>query len=165
MQAYLKESEQDLFKLREWVERRGTPVTIRLVKGAYWDYETVIAAQNDWPIPVWLEKWQSDACFERCSRFLLENYQWLRPAFGSHNVRSVSAALAVADELGVPPTAYEFQMLYGVRRDLQRELVQQGYRVRIYVPFGREWYPYFMRRLAERPANVMFILRNVVADR
>ena len=73
----------------------------------------------------------------------------------------IAAARSYASQQGIDPSRFEFQMLYGVRRDLQRRLVQEGYKVRVYVPFGREWYPYFMRRLAERPANVLFILRNL----
>src|SRR5262249_30281192 len=95
MQAYLTDTEQDLRDLVDWAKARGTPVWIRLVKGAYWDYETVIAAQNDWPVPVWTEKWQSDACYERCSRLLLENHEGRRPACGTHKLRTMAAALAV----------------------------------------------------------------------
>jgi len=88
IQAYLQDAESDLLKLRQWVEERGTPITVRLVKGAYWDYETVNAEQKGWAAPVFKEKWQSDENFEKLSRFLLENYQALRPAFASHNLRS-----------------------------------------------------------------------------
>ena len=159
IQAYLTDTEQDLSDLLDWVKTRGTPIWVRLVKGAYWDYETVIAAQNDWPVPVWTEKWQSDASFERCSRFLLENYQWIRPAFGSHNVRSISAALAVADELGVPPKAYEFQMLYGMGDEFKQVLVGLGRRVRIYTPYGQllPGMAYLVRRLLENTSNESFL--------
>ena len=85
---FTRASGEDLRGLAEWAGRRGTPVWVRLVTGAYWDYETVIAAQNDWPVPVWTQKWQSDACYERCARLLMENHDWLRPAFGTHNVDS-----------------------------------------------------------------------------
>jgi len=159
IQAYLTDTEQDLRHLLKWAKNRGTPVWIRLVKGAYWDYETVIAAQNDWPIPVWTEKWQSDACFERCTRLLMENYQWLRPAFGTHNVRSISSALAIAEELGVPPGAYEFQMLYGMGDEFKEVLVNLGRRVRIYTPYGQllPGMAYLVRRLLENTSNESFL--------
>ena len=80
----------------------------------------------------------------------------------THDEKMVEATRAFVKEQGIPPSAFEFQMLYGVRRDLQRALVADGYRVRVYVPFGTEWYPYFMRRLAERPANVIFLAKNVL---
>ena len=79
----------------------------------------------------------------------------------THDEAMVEATRGFVQKQGIPPTAFEFQMLYGVRRDLQRALVEEGYRVRVYVPFGTEWYPYFMRRLAERPANLLFFVRNV----
>ena len=112
VQAYHPEAEAELRMLRDWVERRGTPITIRLVKGAYWDYEVLTARRLGWPEPVYLEKWQSDASFERCARFLLEHHERLRPAFGSHNVRSLAHAIAAAEAIGLPPSAYELQTLY-----------------------------------------------------
>ena len=102
VQAYHPEAEAELRMLRDWVERRGAPITIRLVKGAYWDYEVLTARRLGWPEPVYLEKWQSDASFERCTRFLLENHDRLRPAFGSHNVRSLAHAIAAAEAMGLP---------------------------------------------------------------
>ncbi|HET6572678.1 MAG TPA: proline dehydrogenase family protein, partial [Fimbriiglobus sp.] len=87
IQAYLRDTEADLHRLLAWArDKRKTPVWVRLVKGAYWDYETVLAAQHGWPVPVWTQKWQSDANYEKLSTFLLENHAWLVPAFGSHNV-------------------------------------------------------------------------------
>ena len=159
VQAYLIDTEKDLTELLAWVKARGTPAWVRLVKGAYWDYETVIAAQNDWPVPVWTEKWQSDACYERCSRLLLENYEWLRPAFGTHNVRSMAAAMALADHLNVPPTAYEFQMLYGMGDEFKDVLVGLGRRVRIYTPYGQllPGMAYLVRRLLENTSNESFL--------
>ncbi|HKA08689.1 MAG TPA: L-glutamate gamma-semialdehyde dehydrogenase [Gemmataceae bacterium] len=159
MQTYLTDTEQDLRDLVDWAKARGTPVWIRLVKGAYWDYETVIAAQNDWQVPVWTEKRQSDACFERCTRILLENYEWLRPAFGTHNVRSMAAALAMADGFGVPPAAYEFQMLYGMGDEFKDVLVGLGRRVRIYTPYGQllPGMAYLVRRLLENTSNESFL--------
>src|SRR5206468_7997278 len=92
MQAYLRDTEDDLKHLLDWAKtERKCPVWVRLVKGAYWDYETVIAAQNDWPVPVFTRKWESDANFEKLSEFLLQNVDWLVPAFGSHNIRSLAS--------------------------------------------------------------------------
>ena len=120
VQAYHSDAERELRMLRDWVERRGAPITVRLVKGAYWDYEVLTARRLGWPEPVYLQKWQSDACFERCARFLLENHDQLRPAFGSHNVRSLSHSIAAAEALGLPQAAYELQTLFGMGDLIQR---------------------------------------------
>src|SRR5439155_26797887 len=109
IQAYLKESGDDLVDLARWANRRGTPIWIRLVKGAYWDYETTIAAQNGWPVPVFAAKPQSDASFEALSAFLLDHHEVLRPAIASHNIRSLAHAIASAEARGIPPAAVEFQ--------------------------------------------------------
>jgi proline dehydrogenase len=87
-----------------------------------------------------------------------------QPAIATHDEKMIVAAKAYVAEQNISRDAFEFQMLYGIRRDLQRQLVSEGYRLRLYVPFGRAWYPYFMRRLAERPANVLFILRNLFRE-
>lgn len=166
VQAYLTDTEQDLRELLPWAKARGMPVWVRLVKGAYWDYETVIAAQNDWPVPVWTQKWQSDAGYERCSRLLMENHDWLRPAFGTHNVRSMAAALALADEYRVPPDGYEFQMLYGMGDEFKEVLVGLGRRVRIYTPYGQllPGMAYLVRRLLENTSNESFLRATETGD-
>ncbi|MCE9530284.1 MAG: L-glutamate gamma-semialdehyde dehydrogenase [Planctomycetes bacterium] len=160
IQAYLKDTESDLRNLLAWAKRRGKPVWIRLVKGAYWDFETIQAAREGWPVPVFTEKWLSDANFETCARLLMENHDWLRPAFGSHNVRSISAVLALADELGVPPSRYEFQMLYGMADEFKDVLTGMGRRVRIYTPYGQllPGMAYLVRRLLENTSNESFLL-------
>jgi len=166
IQAYLQDAERDLLKLRQWVAERGTPITVRLVKGAYWDYETVIAEQNSWPAPVFKEKWQSDANFEKLSRFLMENYQALRPAFASHNLRSLSHAIAWGRKLNVPKSAYEIQMLYGMAEDQAQLFRELGHRVRIYTPFG-ELIPgmaYLVRRLLENTSNDSFLRHSLAED-
>uniref|UniRef100_A0A7C4LK14 L-glutamate gamma-semialdehyde dehydrogenase n=1 Tax=Schlesneria paludicola TaxID=360056 RepID=A0A7C4LK14_9PLAN len=159
IQTYLPEADRDLAKLRAWVAARGTPITVRLVKGAYWDYETVLAAINGWPIPVYQQKWESDASYERNTRFLLENYEWLRPAFGSHNLRSLVHALACARALKVPNAAYEVQMLYGMAGELAEVFRELGHRVRIYTPFGQliPGMAYLVRRLLENTSNDSFL--------
>jgi len=159
IQAYQPEAEQDLLRLRDWAKKRGTPIWIRLVKGAYWDYETVIAAQRGWPVPVYLQKWESDANYERLTEFLLRNADWLRPAFASHNLRSLSHALAWAKTLELPKNAFELQMLYGMAGDQAELFAETGHRVRIYTPFG-ELIPgmaYLVRRLLENTSNDSFL--------
>ncbi|MBN9122988.1 MAG: proline dehydrogenase family protein, partial [Planctomycetes bacterium] len=138
IQAYLKDTEADLRELLGWAKIvRGTPVGVRLVKGAYWDYETVVAAQNHWPVPVFTQKWQSDANYEKLTEFLLAHADWLVPAFGSHNVRSIAHAMAVAERLNVHPRRYEFQMLYGMGDPIKEAILSLGHRVRIYTPYGQ----------------------------
>ncbi len=159
VQAYLRDTEADLQSLADWARRRGAPVWVRLVKGAYWDYETILSGQFGWPAPVWSHKWETDAAYERLTDFLLENREWLRPAFGSHNVRSLAHALAAADLLDVPPAAYELQMLYGMAEPVKDALVALGRRVRVYTPYG-ELLPgmaYLVRRLLENTANESFL--------
>ena len=159
VQAYLGEALADLERLRDWAETRGVPVTVRLVKGAYWDYEVLHARQLGWPVPVFERKALTDANYERCSEFLLANRQWLRPAFAGHNVRSLSHAIAVADSLGVDPASYEIQMLYGMGEPLERAFVDRGLRVRVYTPFGAmlPGMAYLVRRLLENTSNESFL--------
>jgi RHH-type proline utilization regulon transcriptional repressor/proline dehydrogenase/delta 1-pyrroline-5-carboxylate dehydrogenase len=101
IQAYLRDTAEDLEELCSWAQQRGTPVTVRLVKGAYWDYETIMSAQLGWPNPVWSHKCETDANYERLTEFLIDNRRWLRPALGSHNVRSLAHALALAHVRGL----------------------------------------------------------------
>ncbi len=165
IQAYLPDSEKDLLQLREWVEARGTPITVRLVKGAYWDYERVIAEQRGWPVPVFQQKWQSDDNFERLAKFLMEHHQWLRPAFGSHNLRSLANAIAWGRKFNVPIGAYEIQMLYGMAPEQAQLFRELGHRVRIYTPFGEvmSGMAYLVRRLLENTSNDSF-LRHALAE-
>jgi RHH-type proline utilization regulon transcriptional repressor/proline dehydrogenase/delta 1-pyrroline-5-carboxylate dehydrogenase len=159
IQAYLRDSEADLVRLCAWAEQRGTPVWIRLVKGAYWDYETILAAQMGWPVPVWSQKWQSDAAYERLTIFLLDHCRWLRPALASHNIRSLAHGMAAAEARGLPRRSFEIQMLYGMGEPIKDALVSLGQRVRIYTPYG-ELLPgmaYLVRRLLENTANESFL--------
>src|SRR5581483_5627982 len=160
IQAYLRDTEDDLKHLLEWAKNtRRCPVWVRLVKGAYWDYETVIAAQHDWPVPVFTRKWESDANFEKLAEFLLANVEWLIPAFGSHNIRSMSRAMATAEALGVPRRRFEFQMLYGMADPIKEAIQSLGYRVRIYTPYGQllPGMAYLVRRLLENSSNDSFL--------
>lgn len=166
IQAYLPDAESDLQRLLKWSKKRGTSVTVRLVKGAYWDYETVSAELRGWPVPVFQEKWQSDANFEKLTRVLLENYQLLRPALASHNLRSLANGIAWARQLKVPIEAYEIQMLYGMAAEQAQLFAEMGHRVRIYTPFG-ELIPgmaYLVRRLLENTSNDSF-LRHSLAEK
>src|SRR6266576_1735451 len=159
IQAYLRDAEEDLWDLIEWGRQRRTRFTVRLVKGAYWDYERIKANQNGWPVPVFLQKPESDANFETLSRVLLENESVVTAAFGSHNVRSIAHAQAVADGLGIEPSRFEFQLLYGMAGPIKRALVELGYRVREYSPVG-ELLPgmsYLVRRLRENTSNEGFL--------
>jgi RHH-type proline utilization regulon transcriptional repressor/proline dehydrogenase/delta 1-pyrroline-5-carboxylate dehydrogenase len=159
IQAYLPDAGRDLQDLLTWVKGRGTSVWVRLVKGAYWDFETVVAGARSWPVPVFQRKWQSDDNYERQSRFLLENRRLLRPAFGSHNLRSLAHAVAWARHLKVPTGDYEIQMLYGMGAEQAELFSEQGHRVRIYTPFG-ELIPgmaYLVRRLLENTSNDSFL--------
>src|SRR5213082_1771214 len=159
IQAYLRDAEIDLHDLIAWGRERGTRFTVRLVKGAYWDYEKIKSTQNGWVIPVWLQKPESDANFERLSRILLENESIVTSAFGSHNVRSIAHAQALAQELGIDRSRFEFQLLYGMAGPIKRALVETGYRVREYSPVG-ELLPgmsYLVRRLLENTSNEGFL--------
>ncbi len=159
IQAYLRDCEADLRDLVAWARKNNRPLSVRLVKGAYWDYETILAQQRDWPVPVWQKKPESDANYEKLSVFLLENIDIVTPNFASHNVRSVAHAIAQAERLDIDPRAYEFQALYGMADELKASLVQLGHRVREYCPVG-ELLPgmaYLVRRLLENTSNEGFL--------
>lgn len=145
VQSYLRRNDDDLKALCE------AGFTIRLVKGAYQE-----PAELAYP-----DKADVDAAYVRQARHMLQSWRGraVYAQFGTQDPRMFEAAREAAAQENVPPQAFEFQMLHGVRRDLQEKLASEGLRVRVYVPYGREWYPYFMRRLAERPANVWFILK------
>jgi proline dehydrogenase len=144
IQAYLYRSRQDIERLC----RLG--IRVRLCKGAYLEPASVAFARKS----------EVDRNYLALMRLLLD--KGVYPAIATHDEKMIAAAKAYAASRQIPREAFEFQMLYGIRRDLQRQLVKEGYRVRVYVPYGKAWYPYYMRRLAERPANVLFILRNLL---
>jgi RHH-type transcriptional regulator, proline utilization regulon repressor / proline dehydrogenase / delta 1-pyrroline-5-carboxylate dehydrogenase len=159
LQAYLRDCEGDLRDLIAWARAARRPIVVRLVKGAYWDYETILAGQRGWPVPVWSRKPESDASYERLSVLLLENADIAAPAFASHNVRSCAHAIAQAGRLGIDPRAYEFQALYGMADELKAALVASGHRVREYCPVG-DLLPgmaYLVRRLLENTSNEGFL--------
>lgn len=144
IQAYLYRSEADIGMLS------GRNIPVRLCKGAYREPPTVAFAA----------KAQVDANYIKLMKLLLDEGTY--PAIASHDEKIIRQALRHIQEQNIPRDRFEFQMLYGIRRDLQRELVGAGFRLRLYVPYGNAWYPYFMRRLAERPANVLFLAKNLL---
>jgi len=163
IQAYLRDSEQDVRDLIDWTKQRGYPLTVRLVKGAYWDQETIKAAQKDWSQPVYNDKAATDANFEKITQMLLENHEYLYSAIGSHNVRSQAKAIAIAETLNIPRRRFEMQVLYGMGDKLAKALVDRGYRVRVYCPYG-ELLPgmaYLIRRLLENTANSSFLRQSL----
>ncbi len=159
VQCYLRESLRDLESLAAWARDRGTPVWVRLVKGAYWDFETVHAEAAGWPVPVWQQKWQTDACYEAATTFVMEHATTLRPALGSHNLRSLAHGMAVAEHLGVDRRRIEMQMLHGMGDPEKEAVTAAGWRLRIYMPYG-ELVPgmaYLVRRLLENSSNDSFL--------
>jgi proline dehydrogenase len=147
LQAYLHRTEADVRRMNTLGAR------VRLVKGAY----------KEPPSVAYQQKAEVDEAFLRLMRILLDEGTY--PAIATHDEHLIDETRAYARERGISSDRYEFQMLYGIRRDLQASLVAAGYRMRVYVPFGRQWFPYFMRRLGERPANVAFVLRGILQER
>ena len=164
LQAYLRESDQDADQLLEWARREGLPISIRLVKGAYWDYETVLARQNGWPVPVYMVKAETDAAYERTAEKILRNHDMCHLACASHNVRTVSAVMELARVLEVPARRYEFQALYGMAEPFRKALLKTAGRVRLYCPHGRllPGMAYLIRRLLENTANESFLRQTFV---
>lgn len=161
MQAYLQSGVADAKRVAEWAKRAGRVVTVRLVKGAYWDYETIHAEQQGWPSKVWGAKWQTDACFEDMTKVFLDacprkpGDAGIKLALGSHNLRSIAAALAALEARNLPVSALELQMLHGMGDQLKAAAVDMGVRIREYVPVG-EMIPgmaYLVRRLLENTSN------------
>jgi proline dehydrogenase len=147
LQSYLRRSEADAARMNALGAR------VRLVKGAYKEPKEV----------AYQAKADVDAAFVRIMQLLLAGGTY--PAIATHDPAMIDATRAFALEPGIDRARFEFQMLYGIRRDLQQALTREGFRVRVYVPFGREWFPYFMRRLGERPANAGFVIRGLVSER
>ncbi len=146
LQSYLRRTERDVEDMIALGAR------VRLCKGAY----------QEPPAVAFPDKRDVDANYVRCMEWLLERGNY--PGIATHDTAIIAHVKDFARQRGVAPQRFEFQMLYGVRRDLQRRLRREGYNVRVYVPFGSHWYPYLMRRLAERPANVVFLLGNLVRE-
>ncbi len=166
-QVYLLDSEKDLNELLRWAKGRGRRIGIRLVKGAYWDSEIAWAKQKGWPVPVFLDKDETDANFERSARLLLEHKDIVDLAFGSHNIRSIAHGIVTARELGIPDNAYEMQVLYGMAEPIRQAIIQSGFRVRAYVPVGQliAGMAYLIRRLMENTSNASFLRQTFAEDR
>jgi RHH-type transcriptional regulator, proline utilization regulon repressor / proline dehydrogenase / delta 1-pyrroline-5-carboxylate dehydrogenase len=159
MQAYLRDTPDDLEELIEWAAKRRTRVTVRLVKGAYWDTERILARQRRWPVPVYDHKHETDLAYERLARRLLEKSEIIDCAFGTHNVRTIAVCIAEARRLALPTRRLEFQMLYGMAEPIKEALTGMRYRVRQYCPLG-ETLPgmaYLVRRLLENTSNEGFL--------
>jgi proline dehydrogenase len=146
LQSALYRSEKDLARINALGAR------IRLVKGAYNEPKSVAYQRKE----------DVDAAYARMTKTLLTEGKY--PAIATHDPAMIDLARSWAREHAIAADRFEFQMLYGIRRDLQARLLADGYRVRVYVPFGREWFPYFMRRLGERPANIAFVLRGIAGE-
>jgi len=144
VQAYLRRSAGDIDRLN------AAAVPVRLVKGAY----------REPPSEAFPRKQDVDQNYVALMKKLLDHGVY--PALATHDERIIHEAIEYVEGRSIRRDSFEFQMLYGIRRDLQRKLIQQGYRLRLYIPYGTDWYPYFMRRLAERPANLWFVLRNLL---
>jgi RHH-type proline utilization regulon transcriptional repressor/proline dehydrogenase/delta 1-pyrroline-5-carboxylate dehydrogenase len=166
LQAYSKYAENRAAELLDFAKSRGAPIAVRLVKGAYWDFERVVSAQNHWEFPLYKKKESSDACFERLSRFLIDHRHHFLPAFGSHNIRSLSHACCYAESKGLTPKDFEIQVLYGMADPIAAAFRQRGYLVRMYVPLG-EVLPgmgYLVRRLLENTSNESFLRHTFFDD-
>jgi RHH-type proline utilization regulon transcriptional repressor/proline dehydrogenase/delta 1-pyrroline-5-carboxylate dehydrogenase len=161
LQTYLKDSEQDLRDVVDWLRARKRRALLRLVKGAYWDYEHVVNRRLGWPVPVFGNKGQTDANFELMTQLLLENTDCVRPAIATHNIRSISYAIAVAEKLGLPRNAFEFQMIHGMAEPVRAALQKMGFRIRVYTPIGAliPGMGYLIRRLLENTYDDSYLRR------
>jgi proline dehydrogenase len=163
VQAYLRDADATLERILSSpaLTARNIPPTIRLVKGAYWDHESVIASQRGWEAPVWTNKSESDECFERLTRRLIDARGSVRPAIATHNLRSLAHAIAYLEQCGGEPRELELQVLRGLGDELADGISRLGYRVRIYTPIGDlvAGMAYLVRRLLENSSNEGFLLR------
>ena len=164
LQAYHLETERDIEELLPWVHRRGAPITIRLVKGAYWDSDMIRYRQRGWAVPLFEQKVLTDANYEALTHLILSQTSLIRPAFGTHNLRTLAHIEAVAESLGLPPETWEYQMIYGMAEPFQHAVTQHGRRLRLYTPVG-DLLPgmaYLVRRLLENTSNESFLRKEYV---
>jgi RHH-type proline utilization regulon transcriptional repressor/proline dehydrogenase/delta 1-pyrroline-5-carboxylate dehydrogenase len=159
VQAYSPAAKHWIDTLLAFAKSRGAPIAVRLVKGAYWDYETVLSKQSGLASPLFAHKCSSDALYESLSRTLIDNHQHCLPAFASHNIRSLSHACIYAHEQGLTPKDFELQMLYGMAEPIAKTFSAKGYLVRLYVPLGDMFVGmgYLVRRLLENTSNESFL--------
>ncbi|MGE5248387.1 MAG: bifunctional proline dehydrogenase/L-glutamate gamma-semialdehyde dehydrogenase, partial [Verrucomicrobiota bacterium] len=166
LQAYLKSAQGDLERIIQWANRHNRRITVRLVKGAYWEYEKIVAGQRGWPPPVFTRKTHTDWNYERCLELALANHDSVSLAVASHNVRSLAVALALAERRNVPRDRYEVQVLFGMAEPLRHALETMGHTVRQYVPVG-ELIPgmaYLVRRLLENTSDEGFLRKRYVGN-
>jgi RHH-type transcriptional regulator, proline utilization regulon repressor / proline dehydrogenase / delta 1-pyrroline-5-carboxylate dehydrogenase len=166
IQAYLRDSESDLREVLKWAEQGERRFTIRLVKGAYWDSEVAWARQENWPIPVFTDKRETDANFEKLARIILENHERVTLACASHNLRSIATVMELAKDLRIPPEHLEYQVLYGMGEPIRRALHKAGQQTRLYTPIGEmiQGMAYLVRRLLENTANESFLRRSFLEE-
>ncbi|MBX3330230.1 MAG: proline dehydrogenase family protein [Nitrospira sp.] len=164
LQAYHRETERDIQNLVAWIRARHAPITIRLVKGAYWDSDTVRYRQAGWPPPLFEHKAETDMQYERLIPMLFEHSDLIRPAFGTHNLRTLAAIEAHAESRGLSADAREYQMIFGMAEPFQQAMVKLGRRVRLYSPIGRllPGMAYLVRRLLENTSNESFLKKEYV---
>jgi RHH-type proline utilization regulon transcriptional repressor/proline dehydrogenase/delta 1-pyrroline-5-carboxylate dehydrogenase len=164
LQAYHRETVRDVDSLLSWTRERGAPITIRLVKGAYWDSDTIRYRQRGWPVPLFERKADTDVHYEMLIRTLLEAASIIRPAFGTHNLRTLAYVEATSEQLGLPPSTWEYQMIFGMAEPFQQAVLRRGRRLRLYTPVG-ELLPgmaYLVRRLLENTSNESFLRKEYV---
>ncbi len=166
IQAYLKDSRRDTQALIDWAKDRKEPITVRLVKGAYWDYETVLAKQEGWRTPVYEDKAETDANFEEVAALILENHDAVHLACASHNLRSIAMVLEYASRLGIPKNEIEYQVLFGMAEPVRVALQEERAPLRVYATVG-EMIPgmaYLVRRLLENTSNESFLRKSYADD-
>lgn len=164
LQAYHRETGQDVTRLLEWVRDRGAPITIRLVKGAYWDSDIIRYRQRGWPVPLFEQKAETDVNYEALVRSLLQQTSLVKAAFGTHNLRTLAFIEATAASLGLNPEAWEYQMIYGMAEPFQQAITKMGRRLRLYTPVGQllPGMAYLVRRLLENTSNESFLRKEYV---
>jgi len=173
LQAYLLDGRQSADRVIQWAKRTGRQVTVRLIKGAYWDYEVIHAERMGWPVPVWTDKRDTDACFERTAAQLIAATPragaegGVKLALGSHNIRSIAHTLALLEEHDLPPSAVEVQTLFGMGEQLKAAILKRGLRLREYAPVGQliPGMAYLVRRLLENTSNQSWLRAGFAEDR
>ena len=166
LQAYLRRTEKDLYDMINFCTVNKRQLGVRLVKGAYWDMETIVSRQKGWEIPVWQKKPSSDANYEKLSRILLDNHNTVTPAFASHNIRSLAHAIVYAEQKNIPKANFEIQTLYGMGTPIRDLFKNEGYLVREYCPIGDLLIGmgYLVRRLLENTSNEGFVRKTMHED-
>lgn len=164
LQAYHRATPRDIDHLLAWVRQRAAPITIRLVKGAYWDSDTIRYRQRGWPVPLFEHKAETDANYEMLTQTLLTHATMIRPAFGTHNLRTLAYIEAIGESLRLSPDTWEYQMIFGMAEPFQQAVTQHGRRLRLYTPVG-DLLPgmaYLVRRLLENTSNESFLRKEYV---